>query len=117
MYKGAAIHENGPMLQTVLTPGVPFRLKGASRLSFVVLGVAPDATQYSVNVVSAKELVKAANTDAMTHYKRGEQAFLRGDLITAINELTQCKLKDPKASICSDLLAQSQHLFEDELKK
>lgn len=117
MYSGTAIHEKGPMLQTLLTPGVPFRVKGVSRLSFVVLGVVGDATQYAVNVVSSKDVGKAASTDASAHYRAGEQAFLRGDLETAVNELTRCKQLDPKSSICSDLLVQARRLFEEDLKK
>ncbi len=110
-------HTRGPWLQTVLVPGVPVSVTWVSRLSFVAL-TAPGVPQgdLEVKVERKRDVVVAGTSEALQHYKRGEQAIMTGDYQTAINEFTRCISIDPRSSLCNDLLVQSRRMWELQLK-
>lgn len=114
--QGGVFPGNGPLLQALLSPGVPMKATHATRLSFVVL-TTPETPDVQLTVKVQRWREQAADPAlAMTHYQRGEEAFIKGDYAAAITALSQCQKLNPAATLCSDLLAQARRLSARNLK-
>lgn len=106
-------HAKGPFRQTLLTPGASVTVTGVTRLSFVML-VAPGLPTRDAEVVVQRKDDRETqrNETATAHYRRGEEAIMRGDYPTAIAELEKCTNLDPGSEVCRDLLSQSRRMWE-----